>query len=118
MTGGGEDPSTAHRMTESVMQHMIHALDVESAVPRCFDRTHMSCLCCGATPELGALCRACALEIEPCDGLIPDHIHSRVDTSDAGAWILDGFGGAHAVGATSCIGRNHECDLVVLASSV
>jgi hypothetical protein len=56
--------------------------------------------------------------IAPCEGLIPDHIHSRVDSTDAEAWVVDGFGGAHPIGATARIGRSHECDLVVLASSV
>jgi hypothetical protein len=97
---------------------MICALDLELAVQKRLDRGHVGCLCCGAVPEIGALCRRCALEIEPCDGLIPDHIHSRIDPSDAGAWIIDGFGGAHAIGATSGLGRNYDCDLVVLASSV
>jgi hypothetical protein len=56
--------------------------------------------------------------IAPCEGLIPDHIHSRIDSTDAEAWVVDGFGGAHAIGATAKIGRSHECDLIVLASSV
>jgi len=78
----------------------------------------MSCLCCGAVPEIGALCRACALEVAPCDGLIPDHLRSTVDSTDARAWVVDGFGGAHAIGAAGVIGRSPDGDLVVLASSV
>jgi hypothetical protein len=78
----------------------------------------MGCLCCGAEPEVGALCRGCAGQIAPCEGLIPDHIHSRTDSTDAEAWLLDGFGGAHPIGQTVRIGRSHDCDLVVLASSV
>jgi FHA domain-containing protein len=78
----------------------------------------MGCLCCGAEPEVGALCRSCALEVEPCDGLIPDHIHSKIDTTEAEAWVVDGFGGAHAIGSKSRIGRNHGSELIVLASSV
>lgn len=78
----------------------------------------MGCLCCGDAPVIGALCRSCALAIEPCEGLIPEHLHSRVDSPLAEAWVIDGFGGAHAVGATARIGRNHGCELVVLASSV
>jgi hypothetical protein len=78
----------------------------------------MSCLCCGATPEVGALCRACALEIAPCDGLIADHLRSTVDSTDAEAWLVDGFGGAHAIGEKAGIGRNHDRDLIVLATSV
>jgi len=37
---------------------------------------------------------------------------------DAEAWLVDGFGGAHAVAAKSTIGRNHEGQIVVLAASV
>jgi len=64
------------------------------------------------------LCRTCALEVAPCEGLIPDHIRSTVDSTDAEAWVIDGFGHAHAIGATSSIGRNLDSQLVVLASSV
>jgi hypothetical protein len=78
----------------------------------------MGCLCCGAATEVGALCRHCALEIAPCDGLIPDHLRSTTDPTDAEAWIVDGFGGAHAIGTRAVIGRNQTGDLVVLASSV
>ncbi|HEX2690655.1 MAG TPA: FHA domain-containing protein [Kofleriaceae bacterium] len=73
---------------------------------------------CGAAPEIGALCRRCALEVAPCDGLIPDHIHSTIDATRAAAWVVDGFGGAHAIAAPTEIGRNPDRDLVVLASSV
>jgi hypothetical protein len=97
---------------------MIRTTDLELVVPQCFSLAEMGCLCCGAASEIGVLCRPCALEIEPCDGLIPDHIHSRIHHHEAGAWIIDGFGGAHAVGATSGIGRNYDCDVVVLAGSV
>lgn len=78
----------------------------------------MGCLCCGATLSVGVLCRTCALEVAPCEGLIPDHIRSTVDSTDAEAWVIDGFGHAHAIGATSSIGRNLDSQLVVLASSV
>jgi hypothetical protein len=75
-------------------------------------------MCCGAAPEIGALCRACALEVAPCDGLIPDHLRSTIDSTEAEAWLVDGFGGAHAIGGTATIGRSHDGDLVVLATSV
>src|SRR4249920_3613853 len=78
----------------------------------------MGCLCCGAMLDVGVLCRSCALEVAPCEGLIPDHIRSTVDSTDAEAWVIDGFGHAHAIGATSSIGRNLDSQLVVLASSV
>ena len=78
----------------------------------------MGCLCCGSEPDVGALCRPCAAGITPCVGLIPDHLHSRVDTTDAEAWVVDGFGGAHAIGPVTGVGRSHDSELVVLASSV
>jgi hypothetical protein len=78
----------------------------------------MGCLCCGATTEVGALCRRCAQDVPTCEGLIPDHVRSTVDATDAEAWIVDGFGAAHAVAPKTGIGRNHEGELVVLASSV
>jgi len=67
---------------------------------------------------VGALCRTCAAQVEPCDGLIPDHIHSKIDTTEAEAWLVDGFGGAHAVSAKGRVGRNHDSEVIVLASSV
>jgi hypothetical protein len=78
----------------------------------------MGCLCCGEEPDVGTLCRSCARAIEPSDGLIPEHICSRVDSTDAEAWLVDGFGGAHAVAEVTRIGRNHDRELLVLASSV
>ena len=78
----------------------------------------MGCLSCGAPAEVGALCRSCALEVAPCDGLIPDHVRSNVDTTEAAAWVVDGFGSAHAIASKTSIGRNHEGELVLLASSV
>ena len=67
---------------------------------------------------MGALCRTCALQVEPCEGLIPDHLHSRLDSTEAEAWAIDGFGNAHALAARVGIGRHHDRELVVLAGSV
>jgi hypothetical protein len=78
----------------------------------------MGCLCCGARTDVGSLCRSCAQAVAPCEGLIPDHVRSSVAMTDAEAWLVDGFGAAHAVGEKSTIGRSHEGDLVVLAASV
>lgn len=64
------------------------------------------------------MCRSHAKDAEPCDGLIPDHVHSRIDSTDAEAWVVDGFGGAHPIAARTRIGRNHDNELIVLASSV
>ncbi|HET9623900.1 MAG TPA: FHA domain-containing protein [Kofleriaceae bacterium] len=68
--------------------------------------------------EVGSLCRSCAQQVAPVEGMIPDHIRSTIDTTDAVAWVVDGFGGAHAIAARTTIGRSQDCDLVVLASSV
>jgi hypothetical protein len=78
----------------------------------------MGCPCCGAAPEVGVLCRRCARDAAPCDGLIPDHLRSTIDAAAAQAWLVDGFGGGHAIGAQCRIGRSHDGDLVVLAVSV
>jgi hypothetical protein len=80
--------------------------------------SRMSCLCCSGEADVGSLCRRCAREVSPCDGLIPDHVRSTVESTDAAAWIVDGFGTAHAIATQTSIGRNHEGQLVVLASSV
>jgi len=78
----------------------------------------MACLCCGAGTEVGALCRPCAQDVTPCEGLIPDHVRSTVDATDAEAWAVDGFGKAHGLATKTGIGRNHEGELVILAASV
>jgi hypothetical protein len=78
----------------------------------------MGCLCCGARTDIGSLCRPCAHAVAPCEGLIPDHVRSAVATTDADAWLVDGFGAAHAAAEKTTIGRSHEGDLVVLAASV
>ncbi|MBS1122079.1 MAG: domain containing protein [Deltaproteobacteria bacterium] len=78
----------------------------------------MGCLCCGAGSEVGVLCRGCAQQVAPCEGLIQDHVHSNVTAVDGDAWLVDGFGVAHAVAPKTMIGRNHEDQLVVLAASV
>ncbi len=57
-------------------------------------------------------------EIAPCEGLIPDHVRSNVTPDDAEAWVVDGFGAPHAVAAKTGIGRSHDGELVLLASSV
>lgn len=38
--------------------------------------------------------------------------------TEAGAWLVDGFGAAHAVAEKTAIGRAHEGELVVLSASV
>ena len=64
------------------------------------------------------MCRTCAFAVAPCEGLIPEHIRSAIDPAEARAWMIDSFGGVHAIGPVTGIGRNLEGDLVVLASSV
>ncbi|MBA3821601.1 MAG: FHA domain-containing protein, partial [Deltaproteobacteria bacterium] len=78
----------------------------------------MACLCCGAGREIGTLCRSCAQEAAPCDGLIPDHVRSAVSATAAEAWLVDGFGAAHAVAPRTTIGRSQDGEVVVLAASV
>lgn len=78
----------------------------------------MGCLCCGAVEEVGSLCRSCAQQVAPCDGLIPDHVRSNVEPDDTEGWVVDGFGQAHALATKTEIGRNHEGHLVILATSV
>lgn len=67
---------------------------------------------------MGALCRTCAQDVAPCEGLIPDHVRSTVEATDGEAWVVDGFGVAHAIAAKTGIGRKHEGELVILAASV
>jgi DNA-binding response OmpR family regulator len=67
---------------------------------------------------VGLLCRACAQEVTPCDGLIPDHIRSNTQVEDGAAWVVDGFGVAHAIVPRATIGRSQDGGLVVLAASV
>ena len=64
------------------------------------------------------LCRTCARDVAPCEGLIADHVRSTVAADDADAWVVDGFGNAHALAAKSGIGRSHEGQVVILAASV
>jgi FHA domain len=79
----------------------------------------MPCVCCGNASEVGALCRACALEVVPCEGLIAEHIASKGDAAGADAWIVDGFGGAHAVHSPTTIGRDfNSAQITLLAASV
>ena len=64
------------------------------------------------------LCRTCAQEVSPCDGLIADHVRSTVDVDEVAAWVVDGFGIAHAIASKSGIGRSQDGQLVILATSV
>jgi hypothetical protein len=45
-------------------------------------------------------------------------VRSNVETTEAVAWVVDGFGVAHGVAPKTTIGRNHDGELVILASSV
>lgn len=78
----------------------------------------MVCLCCGGGTEVGSLCRPCANDVTPCDGMIPEHVRSNVPHDAAAAWVVDGFGMAHPIAATTTLGRSHDGELVVLAASV
>jgi hypothetical protein len=78
----------------------------------------MGCVCCGGAADVGSLCRACAHDVPICEGLIGEHVRSTVDTTEALAWLVDGFGTAHAAAGKTGIGRTQDGELVVLASSV
>jgi hypothetical protein len=78
----------------------------------------MGCLCCGSPAEVGELCRRCASEVAPCEGLIADHVRSNLTPTEASAWLVDGFGNAHPIGPKVTIGRSHDGEMVVLATSV
>ena len=75
-------------------------------------------MCCGGATETGVLCRACARRIAPCDGLIRDHIRGRQAAGRTGAWLVDGFGVAHALAERTTVGRGDDCGVMVLAASV
>jgi len=62
------------------------------------------------------LCRRCAAEVSPCEGLIQDHLRSTVSSVDAEGWLIDGFGSALAVAEKTTIGRKGQIE--VLAASV
>lgn len=64
------------------------------------------------------LCRTCAVEVPACEGLIPDHVRSNVEATEAEAWLVDGFGIPHALAEKVVAGRNQDGELVVLAASV
>jgi predicted component of type VI protein secretion system len=65
------------------------------------------------------LCSPCAELLPACEGLIPEHLSSRVDRTAAAGWVIDGFGTAHALsGARTTVGRRPQADLVLLNGSV
>ncbi len=79
----------------------------------------IGCPRCGGTPSVGVLCGECASNVPSCESLIPEHVASRLGRDDAVAWLVDGFGVAHAVGASrTLVGRRPQADLVVLNGSV
>lgn len=74
------------------------------------------CPRCGAAPVVGALCRDCADALPRCEGLLREHVRSRV--IEPAGWLVDRFGAAHALAARTSIGRRPDGDLVVLHRSV
>jgi hypothetical protein len=79
-------------------------------------RWPMACLVCGERNEVGALCRPCSQKVAKPESLICEHLWSNVENADA--WLIDGFGAPHRLGATSVIGRDHDHEMVVLSDSV
>lgn len=76
------------------------------------------CPRCGGAPAVGVLCPDCAAVIAPRDGFLPEHVRSRRARAEAAAWLIDGFGAAHPVGAHATIGRGPGGEVVVLDGSV
>lgn len=76
-----------------------------------------TCPRCAKPPEVGVLCTSCAALLTPADGLMPDHVRSSPG-GVAEAWLVDGFGAVHPVGAKTRIGRNPGSALAVLHGSV
>jgi hypothetical protein len=76
------------------------------------------CPICGGAPATGVLCQACAGTIAPCEGLLPEHVSSTIATGKATAWLVDGFGAAHAVSSGVVVGRKAPATLLVLHASV
>ena len=77
-----------------------------------------SCPVCGAPPEQGVLCAACAARIPTCDSLIPAHVSAR-STDRPSAWLVDCFGCPHGVAAArSLVGRRPPADILLLNASV
>ncbi|HVK74067.1 MAG TPA: FHA domain-containing protein [Kofleriaceae bacterium] len=79
----------------------------------------MICPRCDAPAAVGILCAACATALAPCDGLLREHVVSPPARAGTAAWLVDGFGAAHAVpDAGAKIGRRPESDLTIVHGSV
>ncbi|HEU5059300.1 MAG TPA: FHA domain-containing protein, partial [Kofleriaceae bacterium] len=77
-----------------------------------------SCPVCGAPPERGVLCAACAGRIPTCESLIPAHVSARSGDRPT-AWLIDCFGSPHGLApGRSMVGRRPPADLLVLNASV
>ncbi len=77
-----------------------------------------SCPVCGAPPERGVLCAACAARVPDCESLIPAHVSAR-STERPSAWLVDPFGNPHGLGAGRwLVGRRPPADLLLLNASV
>jgi hypothetical protein len=76
------------------------------------------CPRCANPAEVGVLCAPCTALLGPGEGLMPDHVTSLASVT-AGAWLVDGFGRAHALAAArNRIGRRPGSEVVVLHASV
>jgi hypothetical protein len=81
----------------------------------------MGCLVCGGGcggVDVKRLCRECAQQVPPFDKQIPEQVQASVKRLDAEAWLVDTFGGVHAIAARTLIGRSPESDLAVFTASV
>jgi len=79
----------------------------------------MACLVCvDGDAVVGTLCRICAQQVPAPAGMIPEHVYSNVSSTEAEAWLVDGYGVPHALCTRTLIGRNVDrSDLVVLSIS-
>jgi hypothetical protein len=78
-----------------------------------------SCPICQEEPAVGVLCAACAARVPPAQALIPDHVSSTAPRDGAAAWLVDGFGAAHALAAgRTLVGRRPPATLLLLSASV
>src|ERR1700750_2781135 len=75
----------------------------------------VSCLLCSSPRSIGVLCTSHGVAIAS-PGITSEQIFSRVPTPLA--WLIGAWGGAHALGDGSRIGRDPRVDVAVLHASV
>ncbi len=77
------------------------------------------CAVCQGLRSVGVLCAGCAQRVPPAQALIPDHVSSAAPRDAAVAWLVDGFGSAHALSAgRNLVGRRPPAGMLLLSASV